>query len=92
MAADTPYTRTLRRAADALGSENRLADALRVPAAKLQAWLLGDEVPPMQVFSAALDIVASGRASEGGKPPQRRLAGRKRRPAESAQPSAADSR
>jgi hypothetical protein len=68
MAADTPHTRTLRRAAEALAGEERLAKALGVSIEKLQSWLRGDEVPPMRVFGEALDIVASGHPPEPEKP------------------------
>lgn len=63
MAENTPYTRTLARAARAVGGEVKLAQMLKVPEAQLQAWLEGREAPPLQVFSAALDIVAKGPAA-----------------------------
>lgn len=63
MAEDTPYTRTLARAASALGGEGELAQVLKVPEAQLRAWLEGSEAPPMPVFTAALDIVAKGPAA-----------------------------
>lgn len=60
---DTPYTRTLQRAADTLGGYERLARALGVTLAQLRLWTTGVEVPPIEVFTAALDIVAAGRTS-----------------------------
>jgi DNA-binding transcriptional regulator YiaG len=61
VAEDTPYTRTLARAALAVGGEVELAQVLEVSEGQLRAWLEGEETPPLQVFSAALDIVAKGR-------------------------------
>lgn len=73
MAAGTPYTRTFSRAMQALGGEDKLAAALGVTLEALRSWMRGDAVPPVQVFNAALDIVARGWASrpvddaEGGR-------------------------
>lgn len=61
VAADTPYTRTLKRAIGVLGSEEQLARTLGVTTAQLQAWLRGEGTPPVSVYTAALDIVANGR-------------------------------
>jgi hypothetical protein len=58
--ASTAYTRTLSRAMETLGGPARLAVALRVTESKLALWLQGDEVPPMEVFAEALEIVARG--------------------------------
>jgi hypothetical protein len=59
---DTPYTRTLARAARAVGGEAELARILKVPEDRLRGWMEGRETPPVKVFSAALDIVAKGPA------------------------------
>jgi hypothetical protein len=57
---NTPYTRTLQLAAETLGSTERLAEMLRVEHARLSRWMSGAEQPPYDVFSTALDIVATG--------------------------------
>ena len=73
MAAGTPYTRTFSRAMQALGGEENLATALGVTLEALRSWMRNDAVPPVEVFNAALDIVARGRVSrpvedaEGGR-------------------------
>lgn len=65
--AGTPYTRTFSRAMQTLGGEEKLAAALGVPLEDLRSWMRGEAVPPVQIFNAALDIVASGRAPEDGE-------------------------
>jgi DNA-binding transcriptional regulator YiaG len=52
--------RTIRRAAEALGSEKALADALGVRARDVASWLSGATVPNDAAYFAALDIGASG--------------------------------
>jgi ribosome-binding protein aMBF1 (putative translation factor) len=53
---DTTYTRTLRRAIEALGSAAKLAEALRTSPDVLQKWLSGELQPPSKVYLAALEI------------------------------------
>jgi DNA-binding transcriptional regulator YiaG len=60
MQADTPYTRTLRRAVGICGSEAALATTLNVSVAALYRWLHGDTVP-IDVYLKALDVVAGHR-------------------------------
>jgi hypothetical protein len=77
VAADTPYTRTLRRALATVGTPERLATYLHVKKTELMLWLSGERTPPAQVYLDALDLVAHGAmydpqaASETGpkKPP-----------------------
>ena len=52
--------RTIRRAAEALGSEKALADALGVQLEDVASWLSGATTPEDAAYFAALDIVASG--------------------------------
>ena len=52
--------RTIRRAAEALGSEEALAEALGVGLEDVASWLSGSTVPNDAAYFAALDIVASG--------------------------------
>jgi hypothetical protein len=60
----TPYSETLRLAADVLGSRGQLAACLRVSRRALDAWIAGDRTPPLPVFLAALDVVADGPFAE----------------------------
>ena len=66
MTADTTYTRTLRRALEALGSAEELADALGATLAEVEAWAAGRTDPPPGVFLKAIDIVAQGRPGKRG--------------------------
>jgi len=56
----TPQVRTLHRAAEILGSEQRLASSLGVALSQLAEWLRGECDVPAKAFFAALDIVARG--------------------------------
>jgi DNA-binding transcriptional regulator YdaS (Cro superfamily) len=51
------YVRTLVRAAEIVGGEQELAIRLKVTPSHLALWLRGIEVPPMQMFLNAVDIV-----------------------------------
>jgi hypothetical protein len=62
---DGPQTRTLRRALEIAGSPERLAAALNLRLAELQAYLSGARPVPQAVYLMALDIVA------GHRPPPR---------------------
>lgn len=55
----TVYRRTLARAVEIAGSEEKLARFLRLPVGDLQKWRRGESDPPSQVFLALVDIVAS---------------------------------
>lgn len=56
----TSRTRTLAKAADTLGGEQALAEALGVNVYALAGWLRGTSQPPDAPYFAALDIVAKG--------------------------------
>jgi DNA-binding transcriptional regulator YdaS (Cro superfamily) len=56
----TPQVRTLHRALEILGSEQRLAATLGVALTQLAQWLRGECDVPAKAFFAALDIVARG--------------------------------
>jgi hypothetical protein len=60
-----PQSRTLRRALEILGSEDRLCATLRITPDELTAYLAGSRPMPCQVFLAALDIVAGGASHSG---------------------------
>lgn len=55
-----PKVRTIQRAAEALGGERALADALGVKAEDVARWLAGTAPAEDAVYLAALDIVAQG--------------------------------
>lgn len=52
------HLRTLRRALQTVGTQERLATALEVPLPDLEAYIVGKKTLPNRVFLAALDIVA----------------------------------
>jgi hypothetical protein len=62
------YARTLKRAAEIVGSEEGLASRLEVELAQLGFWLRGAATPPTRVFLAAVDLIA---LHDGPKPPGR---------------------
>jgi hypothetical protein len=57
---DGVHLRTLERALEAVGSKERLASVLDVPAPELEKYLSGETPLPHEVFIEALDIVARG--------------------------------
>jgi hypothetical protein len=59
MGKPTVHTEALRRAANAVGGEAGLAQALRVPVAQVHRWLQGDEYPPTAIYHEALDLLIS---------------------------------
>ncbi len=68
------YSRTLQKAAEAVGGQKKLARLLRVPLGELEKWLADKDEPPMAVFLKAVDMVlddttSSGACSEPGEPP-----------------------
>jgi len=67
---DTTYTRTLRRALEAAGSEAKLAEQLSTSPDVLNKWLSGELQPPDNVYRAAVEIV---RLSITQRIPRRRL-------------------
>ena len=56
----TPRRRTLAKAAEALGGERALAEALGVNVYALVGWLQGTSDAPDAAYFAALTIVANG--------------------------------
>jgi hypothetical protein len=55
----TVYQRTLARAMEIAGTEERLSQFLGVPLDELRKWIAGDAEPPLTVFLALTDIVAA---------------------------------
>lgn len=56
----TRYATALSRAERILGSRARLARVFGVPLEKIESWLDGAEIPPLEVFLASLDVIADG--------------------------------
>jgi transcriptional regulator with XRE-family HTH domain len=56
----TPKRRTLATAAQTLGGEQALADALGVDRVLLSTWLQAQVETPDAIYLAALEIVAKG--------------------------------
>jgi hypothetical protein len=57
MADASVYTDTLLRAASNLGSSQELASRLRVPHDQLRKWMRGEDVPPIEIFLRAVDLI-----------------------------------
>jgi len=58
VAEETVYTRTTRKALEAVGGANELAAALRRPLEEVKDWLAGRQVPPDKAFLRLLEIVS----------------------------------
>ena len=56
--ADTIYTRTLARTAEAQGSTQSLASLLRVPENTLLRWMSGRAQMPLQAFLKLMEVLA----------------------------------
>ncbi len=69
---DNPKARTLRRAVEAVGGPEGLADALGVSPETVSAWLLGQQALPDDAYLRALDLVSQGphHRSHRGSPPK----------------------
>lgn len=57
------YARTLKRAAEIVGSDDQLAFRLKVTPSHLALWLEGAATPPMNVFLQAVDVVSAHEVS-----------------------------
>jgi hypothetical protein len=63
MGKPTIYAEALRRAAYAMGGEERLARALGIPEVKVHRWVSGEEPAPLDAYHKALDLLISTGAS-----------------------------
>lgn len=61
MAEETVYTRTTRKALEALGGAEPLADALGLAVQEIGEWLAGSAIPPDKAFLQLLEIVSRRR-------------------------------
>jgi DNA-binding transcriptional regulator YdaS (Cro superfamily) len=51
----------MAKAAARIGGANKLAEYLAVAPARLELWLNGSEVPPVEVTLRAVDLLIDGR-------------------------------
>jgi hypothetical protein len=58
---ETVYMRTTRKALEASGGADSLADVLGRPLYEINDWLAGREVPPDRMFLELLEIVSRRR-------------------------------
>ncbi len=65
------YARALSHAAMALSGRPQLAAFLKVSEPTLDAWLAGDETPPLDAFLDSLDVIADGPYARGERRPIR---------------------
>jgi hypothetical protein len=54
------HAQVLSQAEKAVGSRARLANVLHVSADKIEAWLAGEELLPLEIFLSSLDLIADG--------------------------------
>jgi hypothetical protein len=55
--APSVYSRTLRKAAELIGSREKLSRYLQVPPSNLGKWIADEARPPMAIFLRAVDLV-----------------------------------
>ena len=67
---DNPKVRTLRRAAEAVGGPEALAEALGVSPEMVSAWLLGRDALPNDSYLRALDLVSQGPHHKASRKPK----------------------
>jgi hypothetical protein len=51
------YRRTVERAVEVLGDEQRLARYLRIPLGELHAWRTGGGLPPLAMFLSCVELI-----------------------------------
>lgn len=67
--AQSVYSRALRKAAEMMGSYQKLCRYLQVPAADLQSWIDDKAVPPVAVFLRAIDYILDETPPPAGSEP-----------------------
>jgi hypothetical protein len=65
------YAAAVKRAAALVGGEGNLARVLATRPGVLARWIEGREVPPLQVFLKAVDLITEHEVSELVGPPRR---------------------
>jgi len=64
------HARALERAAEIVGGKEALCDLLQVPVRSLEAWVAGDEAPPLGVFLKAVDLISASPPDGTGSIPE----------------------
>jgi hypothetical protein len=64
------HARALERAAELVGGKEALCDLLQVSMQSLEAWVAGDEMPPMGVFLTAVDLISAAPTHGASSIPQ----------------------
>jgi len=54
------YATAVSRAEHVLGGRARIAAYFRVPPETIDAWVDGEQEPPLEVFLRSLDVIADG--------------------------------
>jgi transcriptional regulator with XRE-family HTH domain len=70
-------SRALRKAAELLGGQKKLAERLGVDVAEIEKWTAGKVAPPREIFLRVVDLIIdeitpSAGSSEPGEPPSSR--------------------
>ena len=78
------YSRALSRAAELLGSREKLAKVLQIPAVEIDKWIADQGKPPREIFLRIVDLILdeTGPAPDAGEsqePPSRDAAGSSQR-------------
>lgn len=60
------YSRTLQKAAELIGGQQKLCRYLHVPAADLQRWIDDRKVPPTGIFLRVVDLIIAETAPPAG--------------------------
>jgi hypothetical protein len=63
----TTYTKVMRRALEAMGSVQGLADCLQAEKAEVIRWIAGHDQPPEDKFMRAIDIMLAHFTINGAK-------------------------
>jgi hypothetical protein len=57
------YARAVRKAAELAGGNAELARVLQVPRDAIEKWIVGEGMPPRDIFLRVVDIVIDGAAA-----------------------------
>ena len=64
------YSRALSRAAELLGSREKLAKVLQIPAVEIDKWIADQGKPPREVFLRIVDVILDETRSGSDGDPQ----------------------
>lgn len=65
--AQSVYSRALQKAAELMGSYDKLSRHLLVPASDLQRWIDGKGVPPTAIFLKVVDFILDETQAPNGE-------------------------